>query len=674
MKKPVSVFIIILLLSFITLAAFYVLYFSGFPPYKISSARISGLNANVEIIYSQEDITHIYAENNHDLFLSLGYIHAASNLYEMDMLIKISQGKLSEMFGEKYSIHDQQIKNLGFYQKAKDDFSKLDTNLQSILIAYTNGINSFIKSKKYLYRFKKSGYEPSDWQAMDCIAIFRLMDWLVSFPEKQKTVNDQLSIIYSREKIQEGFITEIINDSTTLNPDMLSFQNKQFALYETLTKLLGISLPLLKDKVFCIRENTKDSYPLFCVENSMTLFNKSIYTKVGLNSCDISAFGLTIPGIPVFFGGWNNNILWNYSLSCEKSRQFTNREQWAKRQSVQQTDTLLTTQDTAKIKDTDFYSSKTEATTTFSTNNSDLNCPDIVEYLKVFSKNPPKNTNLHDLNNVIEIKPDTQDNLSAKVASPVILLNKNQLNSLIMELEYSQMSDYLSLNPQTNMQKITNYYSKQYSAIARTILSIVLQSINLKEDSDAIEHQCLTLLKNWDYSITNKSIETTIFNYILLEIINQTYKDEMDLAGPLVLHQFLSSGERALNNIIFLMLLGESSWFDDIKTPSKTETRANIICRAFNIAIGKLKEQYSDNLIEWEWERVYQSIIEKETEVNPLLKRICIESGKNSLTIFSMGEEKICELRASGDALIYETNRLDLLSKHEKQVFLSPAQ
>ena len=55
----------------------------------------------IEIIRDSASIPHIFSTNNHDAFFALGYAHAQDRFWQLNILRRSAQGRLSELFGKK---------------------------------------------------------------------------------------------------------------------------------------------------------------------------------------------------------------------------------------------------------------------------------------------------------------------------------------------------------------------------------------------------------------------------------------------------------------------------------------------------------------------------------------------------------------------------------------------
>jgi penicillin G amidase len=60
---------------------------------------VEGKTGKAQVLCDEEGIWHILAENREMGAYALGYVHAKDRLWHMDSLRRMSQGRLSEVFG-----------------------------------------------------------------------------------------------------------------------------------------------------------------------------------------------------------------------------------------------------------------------------------------------------------------------------------------------------------------------------------------------------------------------------------------------------------------------------------------------------------------------------------------------------------------------------------------------
>ena len=79
----------VLLVLFIGYAVFFVQ--SHRPDYNFDIAA-DGVSAPVEVVFDDMAVPHIYADNEADAMLALGYVHASERLWQMDLLRRAGGG------------------------------------------------------------------------------------------------------------------------------------------------------------------------------------------------------------------------------------------------------------------------------------------------------------------------------------------------------------------------------------------------------------------------------------------------------------------------------------------------------------------------------------------------------------------------------------------------------
>src|ERR1700759_1297686 len=63
--------------------------------------RIDGLQDKVVIRFDAHRIPHIFAQNDHDLYLAQGYVTARDRLWQLDIQTRDASGRLAEGIGLK---------------------------------------------------------------------------------------------------------------------------------------------------------------------------------------------------------------------------------------------------------------------------------------------------------------------------------------------------------------------------------------------------------------------------------------------------------------------------------------------------------------------------------------------------------------------------------------------
>ncbi|ABD55244.1 penicillin acylase family protein [Jannaschia sp. CCS1] len=106
---------------------------------------VPGLNAQVEIVRNTAAVPHIFALTDHDAYYGLGFSHAQDRLWQMLLLRRQGQGRLSEIFGRRTLEIDDLMRRLdldGYATRSLDAFSEESIG---ILQAYADGVNAWLR-------------------------------------------------------------------------------------------------------------------------------------------------------------------------------------------------------------------------------------------------------------------------------------------------------------------------------------------------------------------------------------------------------------------------------------------------------------------------------------------------------------------------------------------------
>src|SRR6185436_6767305 len=110
--------------------------------------KIPGLKDKVTIAIDDNLVPHIFAQNNHDLYLAQGYITAKYRLWQMEFETAAAAGRVSEFVGVKALEYDRQQRRYGMVYGAENALKEMEKDPASkeAAYAYTDGINAWINS------------------------------------------------------------------------------------------------------------------------------------------------------------------------------------------------------------------------------------------------------------------------------------------------------------------------------------------------------------------------------------------------------------------------------------------------------------------------------------------------------------------------------------------------
>lgn len=157
-------------------------------PQETGIIKMHGLKDKVEVFRDRWGVPHIYADNQHDLFMTQGYIHAQDRFWQMDYWRHIGSGRLAEMFGKSQVDTDKFLRTLGWSRVAQQELAQTDPNTIAILQAYADGVNAYLSDRtrselslEYgVLKLLNPNYQPEPWQPKDTLTWVKVMAWDLS--------------------------------------------------------------------------------------------------------------------------------------------------------------------------------------------------------------------------------------------------------------------------------------------------------------------------------------------------------------------------------------------------------------------------------------------------------------------------------------------------------------
>lgn len=158
-------------------------------PQRSGQLKLAGLQKAVSVHYDAWGVPHIDAQNDHDAYLALGYLHAQDRLFQMDMLRRIGAGRLSELFGQETFETDRFFRSLGISRFARQYAQRLSAETDKphvdLINAYQAGINHYIDSGKVPLEYRLLLTRPDYFDLADIAHVMGYMAY--SFAEAFKT-------------------------------------------------------------------------------------------------------------------------------------------------------------------------------------------------------------------------------------------------------------------------------------------------------------------------------------------------------------------------------------------------------------------------------------------------------------------------------------------------------
>jgi penicillin amidase len=115
---------------------------------QTDSVTIGALNAPVHVVRTAGDVPHIYAENEHDLYVASGWVLARDRYFEYEMASRLALGELGDMLGRFGIAADVDARGRGMAIVAQRVLEYMDEDTGARFDAFAQGINAYVDAVK----------------------------------------------------------------------------------------------------------------------------------------------------------------------------------------------------------------------------------------------------------------------------------------------------------------------------------------------------------------------------------------------------------------------------------------------------------------------------------------------------------------------------------------------
>ncbi|KMW57424.1 Penicillin amidase family protein [Candidatus Rhodobacter oscarellae] len=289
--------------------------------------KVAGVSAPVEIVRNNANVPHIFAETDADVFFGLGFAHAQDRLWQMTMLRRTAQGRLSEIFGQRTVRIDELLRRLDLYNLSVQSVRAQDPQTLAALEAYAAGVNAWLaevnegalgRGAPEMFLFSN---QLAPWQPADSIAVIKLMALQLAGHLEEEVLRARSSLILPNERLQD-----ILPDSPGAG---IAAMPEYAELFPTVPRYTaGLDLPHdplmpAQPRGFAGASNAWAAAPSRSAAGGTLLANDphlgfsapTIWYLARLELQSGGVIGGTIPGMPVVLAGRSEGFAWGITSS-----------------------------------------------------------------------------------------------------------------------------------------------------------------------------------------------------------------------------------------------------------------------------------------------------------------------------------------------------------------------
>jgi len=315
MKKLITgIITLIIIITAFLIAAKYMIE-SAFPDYD-GEIRCAGIDNGVEIYRDSIGVPSIYADSREDAAFALGFTHAQERFFQMEMMRRAVEGRLSEIVGEKTVPIDKMFRTLGLFKSARRSWEISSAAAKEIITAYSNGVNEYLNENRnnISIEFDLLDYSPEPWSPVHSISIIKLLAWELNMSwwidasmieAAGKLPPDELDDILPYD-LPRGYVNKIsalIKSAPSIGKFITSNINAE--------NLLGFDASAAGSNAWAVDSSLSASgFPIIANDTHLALSLPGKWFFAVEHIGEYTIAGFTLPGLPAFVIGTNKKIAW----------------------------------------------------------------------------------------------------------------------------------------------------------------------------------------------------------------------------------------------------------------------------------------------------------------------------------------------------------------------------
>lgn len=284
--------------------------------------QVTGISDPVEIVRTTEDVPHIFGKSDHDVFFALGLAHAQDRLFQMTVLRRAAQGRLSEIYGAGAFPSDDLARRLGLYRNAADSVEAQDQATKEALRAYADGVNAWIQQVNLGARGRGAPEfflypdEISYWEPADSLAILKLLAATSTVQLRREILRARLSLTQperGQEIVATGPEPAMPSYASLFPGSKLMPPERALQPYDWVTGLAGYMAPssgASANAWAASSARTAANGALLANDPQFALTAPGLWYLARLELQSGGVIGGTIPGIPTILSGRNASMAW----------------------------------------------------------------------------------------------------------------------------------------------------------------------------------------------------------------------------------------------------------------------------------------------------------------------------------------------------------------------------
>ena len=292
----------------------------------LKTKAIPDYNEGHELLQLRDEVTvyrdslgvpHLFASNELDLYKTTGYVMAQDRLWQMDLMRRITTGRLSEVLDPGLVDTDQLFRALDFSSKSEQIMAQSEPEILACVEAFCEGVNLFIEThqKKLPVEFALLRYKPEPWKPIHTYNLIGYMSW-----DLTSGWGTEIALFKMKKVLSDTLLSELLPvpkyQSTHVFPDFMAGNTlpEIDASVENAIEVVrnrGLQIFEASNNWAVSGARSETGMPLMANDMHLGLMAPGIWYQMHqVVEGSLNVTGVMLPGSPFVICGHNDDIAW----------------------------------------------------------------------------------------------------------------------------------------------------------------------------------------------------------------------------------------------------------------------------------------------------------------------------------------------------------------------------
>ena len=287
----------------------------------------AGPRERIEVVRDTFGVPHVFGASDHDVFFGLGFAHAQDRLWQMTVMRRTAQGRLSEVFGERTLGVDDLMRRLDLYGLAAASLEVQDDETRAMLDAYARGVNAWLaqvndgalgRGAPEMFLFEPT---IAPWRPADSLALLKLMGAHLSSHAEAEVLRARLSLLLPEARVEDlmaeapGPGVAVLPEYAVLVPGVGPSRAALRIAREPLSPVPRSGVAGASNVWAAGPTRSAAGGALLANDPHLPLTAPSIWYLARLELASGGVIGGTVPGVPVVMLGRSADLGWGLASS-----------------------------------------------------------------------------------------------------------------------------------------------------------------------------------------------------------------------------------------------------------------------------------------------------------------------------------------------------------------------